>query len=72
MANQLKRARTQEVLDIAAPPGEVIVETDDLVARREEPFAEVGAEEAGAPGDKDSFTRAHIESSLVTGYGGVR
>ena len=54
--NMLECAR--EVGKVAFPPGEKIVEGDDLMAVGEEPVAKVGAEEAGAAGDEDTHSNA--------------
>ncbi len=44
----------EQVLDVLSAAGEEVVQADDMVALCEEPFAEVGADEAGAAGYEDA------------------
>src|SRR5262249_22146819 len=46
----------EQVADVLPAPGEEAVQADDLVAGREQPLAEVRANEAGAASDEDALT----------------
>lgn len=67
MPNQLKVGVVQQVSDIRFLACEEVVETDDIVALVNEAFAEVGPEEAGTPGNKDSLNQWHW--GLILGNG---
>ncbi len=42
----------QQMLDVARPAGEEAVHADDLRTLLQQPLAQIGAEEPGAPGDQ--------------------
>ena len=54
VAHDLEIGAAQKVSDVVLGAGEEVVHAQDVVAVLEESFAEVGAEEAGAAGDKNS------------------
>ena len=53
--NQLKVRFAQQMRDVRLLAGEEIVQADHVVAHRDQPFAEVGAQKTGAAGDKNSL-----------------
>jgi len=55
VAQQLEERVRRQVEDVALLPRVEVVRAEDFVAVVQQPFAQVGAEESGAAGDKDSF-----------------
>src|SRR5690606_7999141 len=55
VAYDLERGVRQKVLDIVLSAREEIIDADDLVAVREEPVAEVGADKSGPSRHKYPF-----------------
>lgn len=53
VANELEPRVPEEVHEVVLPPGEEIVNDDDVVAARDELVDEVAADEAGPAGDDD-------------------
>ena len=45
----------QEMFDVSAPPGEVVVDAEHLVAQRQQTVAQMRANEASAAGDQNSL-----------------
>jgi len=52
VAHQFEVGAAVQMGDVALPPGEKVIETDDIVAVLEETVTEVRTKEAGAAGDK--------------------
>ena len=52
--DQLKARISQQVLNIPLPSGEEIIEAEDLMPFVQEPFTEMGAEEAGTAGNENA------------------
>jgi hypothetical protein len=44
----------KQVLDVGPPPGEEVVEADDLVPLGDQAFAQMRAKESGTAGDKNA------------------
>jgi hypothetical protein len=59
VAHQLEMLFADQVLDIALGPGEEIVDTDDIAARREQALAQMRAEKSGTAGDQDALFEMH-------------
>jgi hypothetical protein len=51
VVERLEVAVASKVGDVAGRPGDQVINAEDLPAIGEQPLAEVGAEEARAPGD---------------------
>lgn len=62
MAQQLEERIRRQVEDVALVPRVEVVRAEDLVAVVQQPFAQVGAKESGAAGDKNAFF--HIDAPL--------
>ena len=60
MAHQLEARMADPVLDVLLPPGEEIVDADDIVPVRHQAVAQMRAEKAGAAGDEDGFSIKHV------------
>ena len=54
VAHQFEPVVVHEVDDVVLAAGEEVVQADDVVPLPEEPFAEVGTDEAGAAGDENA------------------
>ena len=59
VAHRLEARVVQQVADIAAPAGEVIIHREHFGAAGEQGFAQMRAEKAGAAGDQASFVLKH-------------
>ena len=55
MTDQFEAGIFQQVVDVAFVPGVEVVHTQHLVARLQQPFAEMRAEETAAAGDQNRF-----------------
>jgi hypothetical protein len=51
VTHQLKAGIVQQVDNVVAASGEIIVKTNDFVAVVKQPFAQVGADKSGAAGN---------------------
>ncbi len=61
---QLEIRPIEQMDDVRLLAREEVVEADDVVPFRDQPFAEVGAEKAGAAGDKNPLLqRGHERGS---------
>jgi hypothetical protein len=54
MAHQLKSGIAYEMLDIGLPPGEEVIEADDVVSLTDQAITEVGTEKSGTAGNEDT------------------
>ena len=59
VADELEVALAEEVGDVRILAVLEVVDADDVVAGRDQPVAEVAAEEAGAAGDENPLHRRH-------------
>ena len=59
MADELEVLLADQMLDVAPRAGEKIVDADDFGALREQPVAQMRAEEAGAAGHHDALLQMH-------------
>jgi hypothetical protein len=57
MAHQFETRLLQEVGDVVLPAGEKIIDTQNILALRDEPLAQVRAEESGAARHQDPLRR---------------
>jgi len=57
VAEQLEAMVVEQVIDVAALPGEEVVEAQDLVPHAEQTLAQVRADEASAAGHEDARHR---------------
>jgi hypothetical protein len=54
MPHQLEAGIADEMLDVGLPPGEEVIEADDVVTLADEAIAKVRAEKSGTAGNEDT------------------
>ena len=63
MAHQLESRMAQQMFDTLFPPGEEIVDADDVVTVRQQTLTKVRAEKSRASGHQDGFSINHVVSA---------
>ena len=65
MAQQFKARVGQQMFDIAAPPGEIVVDAQNVVTHAKQLVAEMRAQKPCATGHQDTFgAYTHLASSF--------
>ena len=55
VAQNLEIRIIKQVGNIGATTGKIIVDAENVVAIRQKPFTQMGAQKAGSPGNQDTF-----------------
>ena len=65
VADELEMLVVEQIFDVGSCAGKKIVDTYDLRALRQQRFAQMRAEKAGAAGDQDALLQMHETATPV-------